>query len=70
MELLNSVDHQSVVGSKDSCVITDEALEALLDRGFARHEQESSRSDNREDPRHSEVFKVLEEKDSNSGKVI
>ena len=59
VDLLNSVDHDKVVTSKDA-VISDEALLALLDRSFSG---EQNRKIGGQKAKHTEVFKVLEERD-------
>lgn len=78
VDLLNSVDHEKVVNSGDA-VISDEALEALLDRSMHGHIPESD-SKEKEDgdtsksvsstaAAHTELFKVIAERDS-SGNLI
>lgn len=59
-DLLNSVDHDKVVTSKDA-VISDEALLALLDRSFSSSKQNQDVGSQK--TKHTEVFKVLEESD-------
>lgn len=59
-DLLNSVDHDKVVTSKDA-VISDEALLALLDRSFSSSKQNQDVGSQK--VKHTEVFKVLEESD-------
>ena len=64
---MHSVDHHKVVDSKDA-VITDEQLEALLDRTLtSKEKKESSTSSHPADDQN--VFKVIEERDT-QGNVI
>lgn len=68
--LLHSVDHQKVVNSNDA-IISDKALEVLLDRTFVKpsgdgngvemKENESITNDVRE---HEAIFKVINEQDT------
>ena len=68
--LLHSVDHQKVVNSNDA-IISDKALEVLLDRTFVKpsgdgngvemKENESVTNDVRE---HEAIFKVINEQDT------
>ena len=64
---MHSVDHHKVVDSKDA-VITDEQLEALLDRTLtSKEKKEVSSSSHPADEQN--VFKVIEERDT-QGNVI
>lgn len=78
IDLMNSVDHQKVVNSRDA-VISDESLVALLDRtlqsemnsdlGFKERGKEKDNLKTASSTTHSGVFRVLSERDS-SGKLI
>lgn len=75
VDLLQSVDHDRVVNSKDT-VISDDALRALLDRSSSvmvaaemAEEDGGKRKDLGAPDGHETLFRVIEERDS-SGKVI
>ena len=62
MDLLNSVDHENVISTQQ--VLSDSALEALLDRNFATSTSTKRKSDEimkDQITRHCEFFKVVEE---------
>ena len=61
VELLQSVDHHKVVDSRDA-VMSDEQLEALLDRTLTSREKDQKKSDQKSNERN--LFKVIEERDT------
>jgi hypothetical protein len=69
VELLQSVDHHKVVDSRDA-VISDEQLEALLDRTLTsqekkiKNESSSKNSTHSSAPGDQSLFKVIEERDT------
>ena len=69
VELLHSVDHHKVVDSGDA-VISDEQLEALLDRTLTSQEKKNKResssksSDRPSVPGDQSLFRVIEERDT------
>ena len=73
VDLLQSVEHDKVVNSKDA-VISDEALRALLNRNLSNNDNDDGKVARSleesvgDGPKHSDVFKVIEERDS-SGNI-
>ena len=69
VELLHSVDHHKVVDSRDA-VISDEQLEALLDRTLTnqekktKNESSSVKSNQPSAPGDQSLFRVIEERDA------
>lgn len=63
VDLLKSVDHDKIVKSND--IISDSALEALLDRNF-NHQK---RPNEKDDIKHDDIFKVVEEQNGSSSRV-
>ena len=71
IDLLHSVDHERVVSS-NSAVISDKALEALLDRSL-QNDKEVNKKDQdivSTSSEHSSVFKVIAERDSHGNVTI
>ena len=68
VDLLNSVDHDKVVTSKD-VVISDDALAALLDRSFYSKQPQEQQKMESQTSKHSGVFKVLEVRDE-KGNIV
>ena len=63
VDLLKSVDHDKIVKSNE--IISDFALEALLDRNFTHQK----RPNVKDDTKHDDIFKVVEEQNGSSNCV-
>ena len=64
VELLHSVDHHKVVDNSGGAVISDEQLEALLDRTLTSQEKNKQKERSDQTSKEQNLFRVIEERDA------
>lgn len=64
VELLHSVDHHKVVDNSGGAVISDEQLEALLDRTLTSQEKNKQKEKSDQTLKEQNLFRVIEERDA------